>query len=377
MATCFCISPIGKEGSEIREHADDVWKFIIDPALKAAGIRGYRADHMLEAGRITDQMYRSILGEDFCIAILTYHNPNVFYEVAIAQSAGKPVIMMILKGAGLPFDVHNSRVIEYDLRPTPIFEKVYERQLSSMIASIQQTGWRKDVPFGLGLSPLGGNAQDVSISAPAEAFIRSDDWLQLIRKAQNNFEIVAYGLTGWPVMPQMRETLMDAARRGCRIRILTYSSENQAFVAAQNWEKMSSDIPSMGARFESVRKFFHDALQGFERCEVRAMKKGMLFQQLVFSDDEAIAIPYSYSADTGHGALIKAKAPQHLFTSYRYEFDTLWNLNDSKIAVPDVPLNVGGQAVKPGLARSLTKTRNTTREADRSSRKPTRPGVTG
>jgi hypothetical protein len=39
---CFVISPIGMEGSQEREHADDVFDYIIKPALEAAGWPGTR-----------------------------------------------------------------------------------------------------------------------------------------------------------------------------------------------------------------------------------------------------------------------------------------------------------------------------------------------
>src|SRR6185369_16571231 len=86
---CFVISPIGAENSEIREHADDVFEFVIQPAMKELGIYAYRSDHNITVGKITEQMFDSILQEDICIAILTFHNPNVFYELAIAQSAAR------------------------------------------------------------------------------------------------------------------------------------------------------------------------------------------------------------------------------------------------------------------------------------------------
>ena len=35
---CFVISPIGAEGSPTRQHADDVYDFIIKPALDACHI---------------------------------------------------------------------------------------------------------------------------------------------------------------------------------------------------------------------------------------------------------------------------------------------------------------------------------------------------
>ena len=44
---------------------------------------------------ISEQMYRAILKEDFCIALLTGFNPNVFYELAIAQAADRPVIILL------------------------------------------------------------------------------------------------------------------------------------------------------------------------------------------------------------------------------------------------------------------------------------------
>jgi len=35
---CFVISPIGEEGSDVRKHADDVFDYLIEPAMKECGI---------------------------------------------------------------------------------------------------------------------------------------------------------------------------------------------------------------------------------------------------------------------------------------------------------------------------------------------------
>ena len=98
MKKCFIISPIGYEGSEVRNHADEVLKFIITPALSEHNVKGSRSDELLQPGRITDQMFAMMLDSDFCIALLTGCNPNVFYELAIAQAAGIPVIILMLIG---------------------------------------------------------------------------------------------------------------------------------------------------------------------------------------------------------------------------------------------------------------------------------------
>ncbi len=61
---CFVISPIGASGSDIREHADDVFEFITKPAMDELGIHVYRGDHSQEIGRITERLwqYRCIRG---------------------------------------------------------------------------------------------------------------------------------------------------------------------------------------------------------------------------------------------------------------------------------------------------------------------------
>ena len=89
---CFVISPIGQEGSDARNHADSVLKHIVRPAAEKCDAIVLRADDLREPGRITEQVFQEILTTDFCIALLTGQNPNVFYEVAIAQFVGKPVI---------------------------------------------------------------------------------------------------------------------------------------------------------------------------------------------------------------------------------------------------------------------------------------------
>ena len=54
------------------------------------------------------------------IALLTGYNPNVFYELAVAQCAGRPVIVMAEKGLELPFDIHDLRCVYYDFSPRPM-----------------------------------------------------------------------------------------------------------------------------------------------------------------------------------------------------------------------------------------------------------------
>jgi hypothetical protein len=71
---CFVISPIGAPGSDVRVHADDVYNYIIEPVTKNLGYDTQRGDHMARPGRISEQMYESILHDDLLIAVLTFQN---------------------------------------------------------------------------------------------------------------------------------------------------------------------------------------------------------------------------------------------------------------------------------------------------------------
>src|SRR4051812_18121626 len=111
MKKCFVISPIGQEGTSEREHANDVLDFIIEPAMKECGIESIRSDRLQEPGKISEQMFRSIVTSDLCLAVLTGENPNVYYELAVAQCAARPVIILMEKGHTLPFDIRDLRCV--------------------------------------------------------------------------------------------------------------------------------------------------------------------------------------------------------------------------------------------------------------------------
>ncbi len=162
---CFVISPIGEPGSSIRTHADEVFQWIIEPALSQFNIKAVRSDHMKEPGRISDQMYKAILEYDLCIVILTYSNPNVYYELAVAQTASRPVVVLIEQGSILPFDVKDFRVINYDLGITSYVNRTHIDRLVAFLSFFQSKGWkgdnvfqsytnRKDAPEPLDIAPF-------------------------------------------------------------------------------------------------------------------------------------------------------------------------------------------------------------------------------
>ena len=111
--SCFIITPIGGDNSEIRRKTDGLISAIIRPVLNELGYKPVIPHEMTRLGSITDQVIYSILNADIVIANLSGLNPNVMYELAIRHAARKPVVCVVENNTDLPFDIQQDRVIFY------------------------------------------------------------------------------------------------------------------------------------------------------------------------------------------------------------------------------------------------------------------------
>jgi hypothetical protein len=108
----FVIMQVGAKDSPERKRADEIYGFIVAPAVADAGLEPYRADLDLSPGAITPKMLSELLGARVVIADLTGRNPNVFYELGITHSFSRPLISIADSSSSLPFDAKDERVIE-------------------------------------------------------------------------------------------------------------------------------------------------------------------------------------------------------------------------------------------------------------------------
>lgn len=113
--TAFVISPIGKFGSSDYRTYKLTLDYIIRKALQPPAWDVVRADDESSPDSITSQVIERIDTSDLIVAVLTDHNPNVFYELAVAHGLKKPVIHLLADGQIMPFDVVDQRAIFYDL----------------------------------------------------------------------------------------------------------------------------------------------------------------------------------------------------------------------------------------------------------------------
>ncbi|HRL23952.1 hypothetical protein [Brevundimonas diminuta] len=149
-STCFYIAPIGDEGSEPRKHSDLFLGSIVEPALETFGLQVIRADSIDKQGIITRQIIDYIMRSRLVIADLSFHNPNVFYELALRHAIKLPIVQLIRSTDKLPFDVNQMRTISIDT--TDIYSLVpridsYRAEVANQVRRALEADYVVDTPI--------------------------------------------------------------------------------------------------------------------------------------------------------------------------------------------------------------------------------------
>jgi hypothetical protein len=103
---CFVLMPFAA-------NFDRLYKDHIKVAAQIAGFRCVRADDIFSPSKIIEDIWTHIYKSRAIIADVTGRNPNVFYEVGIAHTVGKPVILIAQAESDVPFDIAGIRYFVY------------------------------------------------------------------------------------------------------------------------------------------------------------------------------------------------------------------------------------------------------------------------
>lgn len=124
--TAFVISPIGAAGSDDYTRFLLSLDYIVKKALPEDAWYVIRADFESSPDSITSKVVSRIIESELIVADLSDHNPNVFYELAVAHGYKRPVVHIMADGQRPPFDVVDQRVIFYDLTNPASVDKAVE-----------------------------------------------------------------------------------------------------------------------------------------------------------------------------------------------------------------------------------------------------------
>jgi hypothetical protein len=149
---CFYITPIGGEDSEQRKHADFFMEYIITPALKEFSLRLVRADQIGKPGMIGKQVLEHILKARLVIADLSFHNPNVFYELCLRHAARLPTVQIIRASEVVPFDIDQYRTVKIDTKDLYSFLpklQTYISEISNQVRTVLKDADAVDSPVSM------------------------------------------------------------------------------------------------------------------------------------------------------------------------------------------------------------------------------------
>lgn len=85
----------------------------ITNAIEGAGLRGRRADEIWENPAIIQDIVSLIDSSNIVVCDCTGRNPNVFYEIGIAHTLGREVVLITQNNADIPFDLRHLRYVHY------------------------------------------------------------------------------------------------------------------------------------------------------------------------------------------------------------------------------------------------------------------------
>lgn len=109
---CFIVMPFGSE------ELSDVYEYFVKPSIESnCDLRCERGDDVFGSNVVMDDIRHSIEKARLVVADLTGRNPNVFYEVGIAHTLNKDVLLLSQSMSDVPFDLRHRRVLVYEYTP--------------------------------------------------------------------------------------------------------------------------------------------------------------------------------------------------------------------------------------------------------------------
>lgn len=107
---CFYLSPFSEPFNTIyRDH--------VRPSIRRAGFTVERADEIFGTQPIIEDIWEGINGSQAVLADVTGRNPNVMYEIGMAHTVGRPVVIITQNMDDVPFDLKHRRCIMYAFTP--------------------------------------------------------------------------------------------------------------------------------------------------------------------------------------------------------------------------------------------------------------------
>jgi hypothetical protein len=129
---CFVLMPFADVFDTQKVYSE-----YVKPTVEACGLRCLRADDVYGVSGVMQSIWEAINQSRVIIADVTGRNANVFYELGIAHTLGKPVVIMTQSMNDVPFDLKHLRCIVYEYKPRTI--ERFQDSLTKTLTMVLET----------------------------------------------------------------------------------------------------------------------------------------------------------------------------------------------------------------------------------------------
>lgn len=136
---CFTIMPFTVRDADLPRyynddnHWNEVYRGLIIPAVKEAGLQCERDDEDDSSRLITENIWRKIEEADVILCDLSAHNPNVYLELGWALRADKRFVLIKDDVTQFNFDLNRFYTYEYSHRLQPSSVRHATKDLAGVI----------------------------------------------------------------------------------------------------------------------------------------------------------------------------------------------------------------------------------------------------
>jgi hypothetical protein len=322
---CFLISPGDDPDPAVRKHAETVWKYIVRPALLDTDLATHRFELAETGGRIGQPAIDAILDDDLIIAVLSHHNPNVYYSVALAQAAGRPLILMIEEGQTARFDTCGAKVVNYSLDTDSMFSAVNVRRLQAAIVEMYDA-LPASQPFRKGASALNGGGNGGATVYERSRQFTYDRRLQMVREAKTRVDMMGVANMAFALHPDAIDAIRAKSGQGFEFRILQCAPSNPG-LASLIRQREPMQINRIKDEIEAAAdawKHICDLPDLDLSITVRRAQISVPLANALITDQEVVATPYLSTRVTGESPALHALAGSPYHRLMKEEFDQVW-----------------------------------------------------
>lgn len=321
---CLVVDPSHDADAAVRQHADKLWRYVIEPAATSVGFAVRRADRTYENGPTDQPVIDALLDDDLIIAVASFGNPRVSYEAALAQAAARPLILMIEEGQDLGFDPRNAEIVPYRLDSESINSGANVARLQTVIREIEDRGGPSCHGFRKGAVALNaGGTGGVPFERTAPSRERK---LDMMRKAKSRIDVMGVSNLDLAMHPGAADVLRSCAARGVEIRILQCAPNNpglMSLVGGRQQEQFSAVSARIADAAQAWRDMAETAGPGLS-LTIRRTRMSLPMANMLITDRAVIATPYLRSRSPAASPTLFATASDSYHHVMDQEFGMLW-----------------------------------------------------